>query len=90
MRWGIAMDPLAIGWVSLSLSLPPSLPPHTHEKGREGGRKRKLPQICACRKRGTASNCLVHDWLKTEQKDVKKIGTKRLKSFRARRRWLVS
>ena len=35
MRWGIAMDPLAIGWVSLSLS--PS--PHTHT--RKGGREKK-------------------------------------------------
>lgn len=41
------------------------------------------------RKRGTAESSLSHNWLMTEQADAKKIATKRLKSFRARRRWLV-
>ena len=45
---------------------------------------------CVCRKRATAESSLSHEWLLTKQKEIKKIGTKRLKSFRARRRWLVS
>lgn len=39
--------------------------------------------------RGTAVASLKHEWLSSEQKDLKRIATKRLKSFRARRRWLA-
>ena len=46
--------------------------------------------VLFCSERGTAESSLSHTWLKADHKDAKKIATKRLKSFRARRRWLVS
>ena len=43
------------------------------------------------RDRSTADQCLKHEWIAEPAKDgAAKIGTNRLKTFKARRKWMVS
>ena len=45
-------------------------------------------RLLFCSERSDAEKCMSHAWM--VKSDSKRIGTGRLKSFRARRRWLVS
>ena len=56
--------------------------------GRRGVRWRSMEHInSSYRERGDAETMLAHKWLANSDSNL--IGTARLKSFRARRRWLV-